>query len=152
MATLSCFIPHSVDKCSPFFQVLKKSAARFKWNEECNEAFLCLKDQLSAPSVLSSPLNGERLFMYLVVSQQAVSSILVRRSIDDGRDQLVYYVSKTLLPAETRYLVVEKEILTVAKTARKLRPYFQGGRDTPSPSCPTCRSRRYFTEWTSQGE
>ena len=39
---------------------------------------------------------------------------------------LVYYVSKRLLDAETRYLELEKLTLTLVIASRKLSPYFHG--------------------------
>ena len=37
----------------------------------------------------------------------------------------IYYVSKTLIDAETRYPAIEKLSLAVVMSARKLRQYFQ---------------------------
>ena len=37
----------------------------------------------------------------------------------------MYYTSKALLLAETRYSLVEKMVLALMTAARKLRPYFQ---------------------------
>lgn len=37
----------------------------------------------------------------------------------------IYYVSKRLLDAETRYTSMEKLVLALILDARKLRPYFQ---------------------------
>ncbi|XP_013617478.1 PREDICTED: uncharacterized protein LOC106323992 [Brassica oleracea var. oleracea] len=57
------------------------------------------------------------------VSEHAVSTVLVR---EEGNKQLpIYYVSKALLDAETRYSHLEKLALALIVTARKLRPYFQ---------------------------
>ena len=39
--------------------------------------------------------------------------------------QLVYYVSKTLVDAETRYLPLEKLVLALVHATRKLPHYFQ---------------------------
>ncbi|CAL1405791.1 unnamed protein product [Linum trigynum] len=124
MAALSRFIPRSADKCSPFFQMLKKSASRSQWSAECDKAFFQLTEQLTSPPVLSAPKQGEPLYLYLAVSDQAVSSVLVRRDTD-GSDHPVYYVSKALLPAERRYMPIERAVLAVVTAARKLRPYFQ---------------------------
>ncbi|CAL1363288.1 unnamed protein product [Linum trigynum] len=125
MAALSRFIPRSADKCSPFFQMLKKSASRLQWGPECDKAFFQLTGQLASPPILSAPLQSESLYLYLAVSDQAVSSALVRRDAD-GTDHPVYYVSKALLSAERRYMPIEKAVLAVTSAARKLRPYFQG--------------------------
>ena len=50
--------------------------------------------------------SGEDLFMYLSVLEHAVSAVLLR---DQGVQQPVYYVSKTLVDVETRYLPLEKD-------------------------------------------
>ena len=45
---------------------------------------------------------------------------------EEGRKQYpIYYVSKALLDAETRYSHLEKLALALVTAARKLRPYFQ---------------------------
>ena len=64
----------------------------------------------------------EDLFMYLSMSEHAVSAVLLR---DQGVQQLIYYVSKTLVDAETRYLPLEKLVLELVHTTRKLPYYFQ---------------------------
>ena len=51
--------------------------------------------------MLTTPEPGEDLFMYLLVFEHAVSAVLLR---DQGVKQPIYYVSKTLVDAETRYL------------------------------------------------
>ena len=44
---------------------------------------------------------------------------------EEGKQFLVYYVSKSLLDAETRYTQLEKLALALVTAARKLQPYFQ---------------------------
>ena len=65
---------------------------------------------------------GEDLFMYLSVSDHAVSAMLLR---DRGIQQPVFYISKTLVDAEMRYLPLEKLVLALVHTIRKLTHYFQ---------------------------
>ena len=65
---------------------------------------------------------GEDLFMYLSVSKHAMSVVLLR---DRGVQQPVYYISKTQVDAETRYLPLEKLVLALVHTTRKLPHYFQ---------------------------
>jgi len=60
---------------------------------------------------------GEDLFMYLSVSKHAVSTVLLR---DQGVQQPIYYVNKTLVDAETRYLPLEKLVLALVYSTRKL--------------------------------
>ncbi|XP_075083395.1 uncharacterized protein LOC142167137 [Nicotiana tabacum] len=53
----------------------------------------------------------------------AASAVLVRE--DRGKQSPIYYVSKSLLDAETRYPHLEKLVLALIMASKKLRPYFQ---------------------------
>lgn len=57
------------------------------------------------------------------MSDHAVSVVLVR--IEIGSQKPVYYVSKTLLEAEVRYLPLEKIALALVHATRWLPHYFQ---------------------------
>ena len=120
IAALSRFVSKASDKCQPFFQVLKKA---FQWDAHCKEAFTALKTYLSSPPVLVSPSEGELLTLYLAVSDFSTSAALVRER--DRVQQPVYYCSRALRGAEERYPKMEKLILALVTTSRKLRPYFQ---------------------------
>ena len=93
----------------------------FQWDEECDAAFRDLKDYLMQAPMLTAPEPGEDLFMYLLVSEHAVSAVLLR---DRGVQQPVYYINKTLVDAETRYLPLEKLVLALVHATRKLPHYF----------------------------
>ena len=60
--------------------------------------------------------------MYLIVSEEAVSTTLIRK--EEKMQWRVYYVSKRLLDVETRYPELEKLPLDLVIASRKLRPYF----------------------------
>ena len=72
--------------------------------------------------MLSAQELGEELFMYLSVSEHVVSAMLLK---DQGVQQPVYYISKTLVDVETRYLPLEKLVLALIHATRKLPQYFQ---------------------------
>ena len=76
LANLNRFISKFIDRCRPFYQLLKKWRG-FQWTEEYEEAFQSLKRYLVSASVLSSPEVGEDLYMYLAVSEHVVSSVLL---------------------------------------------------------------------------
>ena len=59
--------------------------------------------------------------MYLLVSEHVVSAMLLR---DQGVQQLIYYVNKTLVNVESRYLLLEKLVLVLVHATRKLPHYF----------------------------
>ena len=63
------------------------------------------------------------LYVYLAVTKHTVSFVLVRN--EDGIQRLIYYVSKSLQKVKTRYLPLEKAVLAIVHTTRKLPHYFQ---------------------------
>ena len=74
------------------------------------------------PPVLAKPLAGERLFTYLAVSEHAVNSVLVKEAA--GVQVLMYYVSKRLLDAESRYPELERLALALITSIKNLQHYF----------------------------
>ena len=114
------FVSKAIDKCLPFFKVLKKA---FEWTDECQKAFQDLKDYLTMAPLLSLSVLGEELYLYLAVSPHAVSSALIR---EEGKVQKpMYYVSRALRGAEGRYPLMEKLAFVLITASRKLRHYFQ---------------------------
>ena len=120
VTALNRFVSKATDKCLPFFRVLRKS---FEWMDECQKAFDDLKKYLSSPPLLSPSRPGEELYIYIVVSQAAVSAALVR---DEGGSQRpVYFISRAFRGAEERYPRMEKLAFALITAAQKLKPYFQ---------------------------
>ncbi|KAK0593569.1 hypothetical protein LWI29_026335 [Acer saccharum] len=122
LASLNRFIAKSTDKCAPFFRAIKRGKG-LEWSKECETAFQKLKEYLGRAPILSKPVVGETLYLYLLVTEVATSSVLIR--LEEGVQRPMYYTSKALLPVETRYSPAEKIALALITTARKLRLYFQ---------------------------
>ncbi|XP_072056333.1 uncharacterized protein [Arachis hypogaea] len=122
LAALSRFLPCLAAKSASFFQCLRKNTT-FHWNEDCEFAFQELKQFLSKPPVLHKPKVGETLYLYLSITDIAVSAVLVAEN--DKVQQPVYFVSKSLQNAELRYPKLEKLAYALVFSARRLRPYFQ---------------------------
>ena len=74
--------------------------------EKCKQAFQAHKEHLGRLPLLSKPVDGEKLYLYLAVSQEAVSTALGRK--EEKVQWPVYYVSKRLLEVETKYPKLEK--------------------------------------------
>ena len=88
VVALNRFVSRATDKCMPFFKVLKKA---FQWNDECKEALEKLKEYLIKQPLLSPSVMGEKLFLYLAVSNIAASLALIR---EEGNIQKpIYYTS-----------------------------------------------------------
>ena len=61
--------------------------------------------------------------LYLASNSQAIGALLAQED-DDRNEQPVYYVSKTLKDAETRYPRIEKTCLVVIYASQRLKRYF----------------------------
>ena len=81
VATLSRFVSRAIDSCASFFNVLKGSK-KFEWIEKCEQVFQDLKEHLGCPPLLSKPIEGGKLYLYLIVSEEAVSVALERKYSD----------------------------------------------------------------------
>ena len=103
IAALNRFVSRAIDKCLPFFKTLKQA---FTWTDECEIAFQDLKRYLSNPPLLSPSKQGESLYLYLEVSETAVSATLIRE--EDRKQLLIYYISQAFQGAEFRYPKIEK--------------------------------------------
>ncbi|CAL2239171.1 unnamed protein product [Prunus armeniaca] len=123
VAALTRFISKATDKCVPFFKALKGGKHHITWTPECDQAFQNLKNYMSQAPLLSKPLPGEVLLLYLSVSNTAVSSVLIRKP--EKAELPIFYVSKVLQSAELRYPPLEQLALALVVSARRLRPYFQ---------------------------
>ncbi|CAL9024301.1 unnamed protein product [Prunus brigantina] len=78
---------------------------------------------MSRAPLLSTPLPGEDLIIYLSVSASTLSSVLIRRL--NGIELPIFYMSHALLDAEQRYPQLEQLAYALVLSARRLRPYFQ---------------------------
>jgi len=79
LTSLSRFVAKSAQHAPPFFKHLRKKT-KFEWTDECEAALTHLKGALSQPPVLSWPDPSETLYIYLSVSSDAVSPVLIRET------------------------------------------------------------------------
>ena len=120
IAALNRFVSKVTDKCMSFFHTLRKS---FEWTNECQKAFKNLKKYLSSLPLLSPSKPGEELYLYIAVSQAAVSAALVRK--EEGSQRPIYFVSRAFRGIEERYPRMEKLAFALVTAAWKLKSYFQ---------------------------
>ncbi|KAK3007689.1 hypothetical protein RJ639_013729 [Escallonia herrerae] len=79
------------------------------------KSFKELKTYLKFSPLLSKPLPREDLFLYLSITEVAISAVLVRE--DDGVQKTIYYVSKALQDVETTYPKIDKIVDTLSRLA-----------------------------------
>lgn len=95
---------------------------RVQLDEGCEHAFQELKYHLSQILLLAKTDPGERLYVYLAVSEHAVSSILIKDQ--NGMHLSVYYVSKRIIDAETGYPETDNLALALIVLTCKLLHYY----------------------------
>ena len=100
LTTLSRFVPRLAERMKPMVQLFRK-AAKFNWDEGCEEIFKQLKIFLTSPSVIPKSRPDQPILVYLAVSEEAINVALVLEV--EGEEQLVYFISRMLHAAETRY-------------------------------------------------
>jgi len=100
---------------------MKKQTAN-KWDDQCETAFQQIKEMISRPPIMSRPIEGLPLQLYLSVSDDTISATLVQESPEQ---RPVYFINRVLQSAETRYQLIEKIALALLTAARRLRQYFQ---------------------------
>ncbi|XP_058783456.1 uncharacterized protein LOC131658141 [Vicia villosa] len=111
LVALSQFLSCVGDKAIHFFAAIRK-AKEFEWTPTCEEAFLAVKKFLSSPPILTRPKENSHLVLYLSVTDNVVSSVLVQDGAEGERS--VYHGHKVTV--KTNYPI--KKIL--------MKPYLAG--------------------------
>lgn len=88
------------------------------WNDDCETAFQTLKACLCSSLVLKSPEFSQRFLFQTNVSAVGLAAVLAQSA--PGEEEPILYLSRKLLPRETRYSTVEKglgelEVLSAGK-------------------------------------
>ncbi|XP_074313531.1 uncharacterized protein LOC141648709 [Silene latifolia] len=91
------------------------------WGDECQAAFDRIKEVLSAPHVLSPPIAGLPLSLYLTVTDTAMGAMLAQTV--EKEERAIYYFSKNFLEYEAKYTTLEKTCLALVWATTKLRHY-----------------------------
>jgi hypothetical protein len=127
MAALNRIISRLGERGLPFFKLLKRQD-KFQWMEEAKRALQDLKHHLQSPPVLTAPLLGEDLLLYIAATTHVISSAIVVERGEEGHafgvQRPVYFVSKVLSESKVRYPTVQKLLYAILIASRKLRYYF----------------------------
>ena len=100
------FISNLSGRIEPFMGLVKiKSDDEFRWGAEQQQAFDEIKEYLSKPPVLVPPQHDRPFYVYLSVGDTSIASVLVQKH--DGQERVVFYLSRRMLDAETRYPKIE---------------------------------------------
>jgi len=103
---------------------LTEKGQKFKWSEECSEAFQTLKQKLTEAPLLAHPDFNEQFILDTDASHTAIGAVLSQKI--DGVEHVIAYGSRTLSKSERKYCVTRKEMLALVHFVKHFRHYLYG--------------------------
>lgn len=94
------------------------------WTDEYETAVTTLKDKMCSNPVLQSPDFSQRFRVQVDAFATGTGAVLAQGTA--GEEKPVVYLSRKLLPRETRYSAIEKEGLAIKWCPDSLRYYLLG--------------------------
>uniref|UniRef100_A0A2N9GAJ7 RNA-directed DNA polymerase n=1 Tax=Fagus sylvatica TaxID=28930 RepID=A0A2N9GAJ7_FAGSY len=116
------FIP-GLAAVTAIFMPLMKKGVPFVWSTACQQAFEKIQLIMTKLPTVCAPVPGRPLRLYLASNSEAIGG-LVAQEDEDGTEKPIYYVSRALRDAETRYSGAERACLALIYASQRLRHYF----------------------------
>jgi len=114
------FISNLSGKIRAFSPLLKlKADQKFVWGKEQQLALDEIMNYLENPPVLVPPQHGKSFRLYLSTNDVVTGSALIQEF--EGKECVIYYLSRRLVDAETMYSTIEKLCLCMYFSCIKLR-------------------------------
>ena len=107
----------------PLTELTKKDKP-FKWTDKCEEAFQKLKEILTGAEVMGYPKNDCPFVLDTDACDISLGAVVSQ--IQDGRERVIGYASRTLSSTERNYCVTDKELLAVVNSVQYYRHYLLG--------------------------
>lgn len=120
------FTKNHAHETIPLIGLLKKGV-KFKWTETHEEAFERVKALFTETVILAHPDPDRRYILTTDASQYAIAGILSQEN-DQGEEEVVTFISRTLKGAEINYFTTEKELLAIIWALKKLNSYLRGAK------------------------
>jgi len=95
-----------------------KKGVSFVWDDACQKAFEDIKVYLTKPPVLASLVSRKSFLLYVIDMDYFLGTLLAQKN-DEGAEQAIYYLSRTLIGTKIRYNPVEKECLALVLPSRR---------------------------------
>jgi ribonuclease HI len=117
------FISNLSGRIEPFMELVKiKASDEFHWGAEQQRAFEEIKEYLSKPPMLVPLQQDKPFYIYLSLGDTSIASVVIQ--VHDGKERVVFYLSRRMLDVETRYPEIEKLCLCLFFTCTKLHHIF----------------------------
>jgi len=102
-----------------------KKDVSFVKDDACKKAFEDIKAYLTKPLILTFPIAGKSFLLYVRAMDHSLGALLIQKN-DEGTEKAIYYLSRTLIGAESHYNPVEKECIALVFVVQKMRHYLAG--------------------------
>ena len=105
---------------------LTKKGLKFQWSDACQSAFETLKEALTQAPILAYPDFTLEFTLATDASDHGLGYVLGQ--VQNGREVVIAYGGRKLLPAEKNYSVTEREALAVVAGIKHYQHYLYGAR------------------------
>ena len=114
------FIKSFAEIAKPLYQLTEKKVC-FKWTDQCEDAFISLKNHLTSAPILAFQIDHFCLFW---TRDTGIGAIL-SQCHPDGTEHVICYVSQGLSKSECNYCVTRKELLAAVTFLQHFRQYLR---------------------------
>ncbi|CEJ61941.1 hypothetical protein PMG11_03668 [Penicillium brasilianum] len=114
------FIPRFADLSAPLTRLMKKDAI-FEWDDNCQQAFVELKELFINAPILAHFEEDRQTVVETDASGWATGAVLSQYG-PDRQLRPCAYLSQKLSPAESNYEIHDKELLAIIRALREWRP------------------------------
>jgi hypothetical protein len=90
---------------------LTRNEVEFNWTLSCENAFMNLKKALVSEPILGYPTPEDKFVLDTDACNASIGAVLSQ--IQKGREVVICYGSRCLLPTEKNYCVTRKELLAI---------------------------------------
>lgn len=117
------FIENFSNIAYPLTRLTQKDK-KFEWSEDCENAFITLKHLLTTAPILSYPSTNDMFILDTDASAYGVGAVLSQ--LQDGKEVVIAYGSKTLSRSQMGYCTTYRELLAVVTFVKQFRHYLYG--------------------------
>lgn len=116
------YIPNYASICSVLNNLRKKNVP-YIWTEDCQKAFLTLKQAIMSPPVLHLPCFENKFILMTDASENGIGGCLMQEK--HGNRVPIAYFSRRMSNSELAYSIYEKECLSVIACFAKFNQFLQ---------------------------
>lgn len=103
---------------------LTEKSERFYWGDNCQKSFEIIKDALVTAPALSYPKDDGTFILDTDASLVGLGAVLSQ--IQNGKETVIAYYSRTFSRPERSYCVTRRELLAIVSLLKNFHHYLYG--------------------------